>query len=324
LICAVLFVALCALYLSHSFWYRERLFYSSNTLCDTLSSSSSNNTRRAILVTTDVPRLKLFAKNLPGILSNLNCFRYPIIVFLSGSIPEAKQLIQDSLSESIANLFEFFPFNEELPNGLDKDFLRKVGVPHMNRFPGYHLMCSFWAHEVFHHPRVKDLQYYMRLDTDSIITSKIPFDIFDLFQRNDWKYGYVFFRTDDKYLTWGMWEFMKIYQTAHEITSNVIYPSPEEYGDVAVPIYYNNFEIVHVPTFREPQVLKFLKAVGDSNYIFWRRWGDAPIRYFTVQFLLKPSEVHHVCYMDYMHHVSFGATCPLPPGTPNSSRTLCN
>jgi len=46
-----------------------------------------------------------------------------------------------------------------------------------------------------------------------------------------------------------MWEFMKIYETAHGVTRNISYPSPDKYGNEPVPMYYNNFEIVHVPKF---------------------------------------------------------------------------
>lgn len=43
---------------------------------------------------------------------------------------------------------------------------------------GYNHMIRFWMTYFFDQPDIKGLDYYMRLDTDSFILSKIEFDIF--------------------------------------------------------------------------------------------------------------------------------------------------
>jgi hypothetical protein len=43
---------------------------------------------------------------------------------------------------------------------------------------GYNHMIRFWMTYFFDQPDIQKLDYYMRLDTDSFILSKIKFDIF--------------------------------------------------------------------------------------------------------------------------------------------------
>ena len=54
---------------------------------------------------------------------------------------------------------------------------------------GYQHMSRFWTKGIFEQPLVKELQYYMRLDTDSLILSPV-FDIFEDAARRGVKYGY--------------------------------------------------------------------------------------------------------------------------------------
>jgi len=220
---------------------------------------------------------------------------------------------QRLLSSAPIVLIEFVPFDVHFPDGLDEKFILKAGPVKREAFPGYHHMCAFWAFHVFNHPKVRDLQYYMRLDTDSYIKAPIRFDIFKSFQRNGWKYGYRNERLDAPFVTVGMWEFDKRYSVLGNIENSIQFPSADNYWKVPVPQYSNNIEIVHVPTFQQPQIIRFLNAVRDTHYIYWRRWGDAPIRYFTVALFLNKKDVHFMCYLNYVHqNVRLNATCAKP------------
>ena len=37
-------------------------------------------------------------------------------------------------------------------------------------------MCRFYAQQIFHHPRLRNLAYYLRLDTDSFIVEPLCCD----------------------------------------------------------------------------------------------------------------------------------------------------
>jgi mannosyltransferase len=71
-------------------------------------------------------------------------------------------------------------------------------------------------------------------------------------------------------------------------------------------IYYNNFEIVYLPFFRDdPRVQHFSRAVEKSNGIMRARWGDAPLRWLTAQLFLEDSKIHCFSDISYRHNVYF-------------------
>ena len=57
------------------------------------------------------------------------------------------------------------------------------------RDAGYGHMASWYFGEIFAHPRVRGLDYYARLDTDSKVTSPIRYDLFAFMRDNGFSYG---------------------------------------------------------------------------------------------------------------------------------------
>lgn len=57
-------------------------------------------------------------------------------------------------------------------------------------YPSYQRMCSFWARGVFLQPRLANVSYFMRLDTDSFLLSRLDYDPFEFMARHRLRYGY--------------------------------------------------------------------------------------------------------------------------------------
>ena len=147
-------------------------------------------------------------------------------------------------------------------------------------------MCNFWARGVFEVPEVAALDYYLRLDDDSVVgcTASTP-DPFGELRSRGAVYGFWKFA----------WDPVPMSQ-----------PWLEEYmgGDGAVvadgarlpirkgctacePSFYNNFEIVDVGFMRRSAEIAALNAaVAKSNGIWRFRWGDAAIRFWQLSFAL--------------------------------------
>lgn len=83
-----------------------------------------------------------------------------------------------------------------------------------------------------------------------------------------------------------------------------IIPPQSAWGNAGVNMYYNNFEVLDMNFFRtDPRVLAWRDAVYRSWNIYYRRWGDAPLRWLTVQMFLPANEVKAYSRADfrYMH-----------------------
>ncbi|RSH85788.1 hypothetical protein EHS25_003929 [Saitozyma podzolica] len=220
--------------------------------------------------------------------------------------------------ETMAELIEFVrvdftPNLEALRAGVEglKPFFPTV-------WPGYHSMCRFFTVEVFKHPRIRDLDYYMRMDTDSFMPKELAYDPIALAHRRGLKYLGRSIGFDAGVACHGMWDFVEEFADAHpgvaERMARNDLPIPDQTPDrIEAPIsaWYNNFEVAHVPSFRRPDVAEWLKTLNT----FWRgfyvhRWGDAGLRRFTAAMFFEPEEVRELCSWDYFHRVEpYEATC---------------
>ncbi len=121
----------------------------------------------------------------------------------------------------------------------------------------------------------------VRLDTDSYFPEPVTYDPFDLaFSRN---LSYISRKEDrdDNSVTIGMWSFLEAYvkdrsELKEQLEVNGIdLPLTEKSREeIGVPLWYNNFEVVHIPSFQRPDVKNWLSHLD----AYWRgfyqfRWG---------------------------------------------------
>lgn len=218
-------------------------------------------------------------------------------------------------------------------------------------YVGYHHMCRFFADQIFKHPRIRSLTYYMRLDTDSYILEPLCYDPIDKVHRAGKMYGYNYIFYDAPYVVRKMWNFIDEYARAHpdieaRLEMNGWYwpegrqnwaESEETYDGLGVPSFYNNFEVVKVQAFQRPDVVAWIDAIMvDPSHIYSLRWGkssclnsancarplttcslfqgDAPIRFTTVNmFYDVRTDVEWICAMSYHHNFDIESDCACEP-----------
>jgi mannosyltransferase len=143
-------------------------------------------------------------------------------------------------------------------------------------------MCSFFATEIFYNPRLRDVTYYMRMDTDSLFTEPLCYDPFEAMHVRRRSYGYLSIGSDPQEYTEGMWPFVHKYTQAHVSveqqlrTNNWEWSHRDKNGDETLRFkgYDTNFEIVKLAAFRRPDVKEWLDALEDyPEGIFKWRWG---------------------------------------------------
>jgi len=119
------------------------------------------------------------------------------------------------------------------------------------------------------------------MDSDSYIRSPIAYDPFRYMQKRKKLYAWRLKDFDELFVTEGMWNLLDDYTKAHSdvylntvANDYIIYDKKEDQVKERVPMYYNNFEIVHLPTFRRPEIQQWFQELRkDPERTYIKRWG---------------------------------------------------
>lgn len=235
---------------------------------------------------------------------------YPVMVFYE---PQLSPNIISLKTATAQSSFEvrFVEVNLSPPPHIPSD----APCPYSRRTRwGYCNMIQFFMFGLFSVPEVLNLDYYWRLDTDSEILGPLREDLFSLMARGGYTYAYQQERLDYLFVTEGLWHSALGFLYASNLTPawshlTSILPSFEQANTSMVPMYYNNFEILHVPGYLAlPRLREWLAWVDASCGIYLHRWGDAPLRWLTVHFFVDPLRVLQVTgdLLKYKHGLGLG------------------
>jgi len=161
---------------------------------------------------------------------------------------------------------------------------------------GYQHMSRFWIRTIFEHKAVLELEYYMRMDTDSMFLSPV-FDIFQDAKERGVMYGFRQAGKDSIRRNVGLWNLHSDYikdtgmrsctDAPHECLSRELprlmnLTLQHKLGDGSeAPIFYTNFELVSVAAFTKPQMWEYILHVDASHGIYLHNWGDAQVTHCT-------------------------------------------
>jgi Glycolipid 2-alpha-mannosyltransferase len=154
---------------------------------------------------------------------------------------------------------------------------------------GYRHMCRFFSGTMYFEEILFKYEYYLRLDSDSFILSKIKFDIFEFMKKTDGGghvYGYIkpAVQFDNVKVIEGLWEFCG---NPRNIPKGLM--------------YYTNFEIGKFTFFRGEEYKNFFDKIDKSGGIYIHRWGDAPIKYIGVNLFANKSKIIPINGFIYQH-----------------------
>ena len=173
---------------------------------------------------------------------------------------------------------------------------------------GYRHMCHFFANDIFMREELRGYDFYMRLDVDSYVLSKVRYNVFERMRREGRKYAYRMVMNERAKVVRGL----LAAATAH-FTAN---PAPGVQAPAVrkVRLYYTNFEICDLEWFRSDGWQRYFAAIDATGGIWRHRWGDAPIRWLGLQYLLRPDQTLCLRWMAYFHQFLLrrGLTFRLP------------
>lgn len=245
--------------------------------------------KAAFYILTQPGRLKLLKNALESIDKNFNSkFSYPVIIFhesdLISFIPSIRNLTTSDL------FFQEISFY--LPDFIDKPV--KFGIPCLSHI-GYRHMCRFHAKGVFQTPIMRGLDYYWRLDDDSLLLRDISYDVFSFMRQKHLVYGYNWQNLDSYQCTYGLWNATRAYINDTKLRTQFF----NEWRDPQ--IYYNNFEISDLSLWLSKDYANFIDYIDKLGGIYYHRWGDAPIKGIAVSMFVPKSKLHKFSDIGYQH-----------------------
>src|SRR3989344_3280370 len=230
----------------------------------------------------------------------LNRFPYPVVVFVEPSFRETwKEEVKKK--SGVACRFETVEFR--IPN-----FLNPRTVPDFVYHPkftvGYRHMCRFFSGTIYNEPALKGYRWYWRLDTDSFILGRVPYDVFKFMEKNQYVYGYIVMSRDEPTVTVGLWELTRRYLEDHNIKPTFIHDFVKD-GVWDLSYYYTNFEISSLDFWRSAPVRDYFDHVDRSGGIYKHRWGDTLIHTMAVSMFLEKNKTHRFTDIYYDHQGPF-------------------
>lgn len=261
-------------------------------------------------------------------------FGHDVLIFHEGDFDiDCQEKVKKGRKE-----IRFHEIKFEIP-----DFLSQAEIPEKwdGIFGiGYRHMMRFFSMQVFDIIYNLGYNWLMRLDDDSLIHSRINYDMFKYMEQNRYEYGYRVDIKEPARTSNGFSEMVLAYLKAErirsctfldnfDISSNVNKDSFGLKGKVkksATSIiekvleklnhdlynwpppsewnrwgYYNNFFISRIGFWRQPEVQSFLKFFDRIGGGYKYRWGDLLLQTATVQVFLPESKVHKFHDWTYEH-----------------------
>ena len=222
-------------------------------------------------------------------------FGYPVLVFHEDFTEELMARIRSWTRAPV----EFPQVSFQLPAHIDAAqvpprFLGCFGI-------GYRHMCRFFAGPIYRHPALQQYDWYWRLDTDSFVLQRIDYDVFAAMEDGGFDYGYLALQKEFPEVVAGLWDAALDYARSHGLPRERLAPLCDAAGSWNLDYYYNNFEICRLSFGRSAAYQDFFEHLYRTGGIYYRRWGDAPIRTLAVMLLVPPERRRHFADLGYAH-----------------------
>jgi hypothetical protein len=224
----------------------------------------------------------------------VNEFPCDVVIFHENDFPQA---FKEQASKRYKNIF-FKLIEFKAPDHLTGENLRfKDPTPFLGM--SYRTMCRFYAMKFYEY--LEGYDWYWRLDVDSIILSKINYDVFEYLDQNKKLYGYLAQIPEHPPVINGFGKFVRDYCNKYKVKDRFLDYLVDKDGNYNYKMIYNNFEICNLSLFKNKEAIRFLEEIDKSGAIYEHRWGDAPIRTIMLSLVVDRGQIHRFEDIDYHH-----------------------
>lgn len=252
--------------------------------------SNCKRTKNAVVTLLELKDLKTFlSKNYEFLKQK---YQDRIIIFTTESEDKIETFneIEYELVD-IRNIFNSYP--------IEFDYENSTTVWSKRNKWSYHHMIRFFFKDIFVHVSMCDINYMLRLDSDSILKiNENPFKR----MKNEKIYMYNREFYDLPFVVVGLKQFIKDYIRLNKIKIKNKMRWGRVFRGESIAAFYNNFEICKISFFLNPEIQKLINIIDLSHEIFIHRWGDATLRYLILSIFCEEKYLINIPNeWDYYH-----------------------
>jgi mannosyltransferase len=207
--------------------------------------------------------------------------------------------------------YELIPAEHwEMPEWIDRDLmleshqiLTENGVQYSNK-DSYHKMCRWNSGKFYHHPALKDIRWYWRVEPKVHFFCDVDYDVFRYMEDNNKTYGFTINLYDSPESIETLWpqtlEFLaehpeyKHPNSAMEwLTDSKVRPELNEKAHgYSTCHFWSNFEIADMNFWRGKAYEDYFNHLDLAGGFFYERWGDAPVHSIALGLFEDKNKIH--------------------------------
>lgn len=219
--------------------------------------------------------------------------KYPVVIFHESNLTKE---IQQYLEMRYDDL-DFIEIELKTPDHIDLKSLPEIVA---GSKIGYRNMIRFVSLPMYVHEKIKDYEYYWRIDTDSFLLDHIEKDPFEVMKENDLTYGYQVIYKEQPFACVGFADFIDNYIKQNNITPTF----PQYFNDNnrwGLQYYYSDFEICRLDFRLSEGYEKWFDHVDQSGIIYSKRIGDTLITSVYIFMMLEESKTKQFKEIAWLH-----------------------
>ena len=166
---------------------------------------------------------------------------------------------------------------------------------------GYTSMCRLWSGRLQMMDFMQNFKYYMRLDDDSLFTSKLEFDPFETMKEKGLHYAWKR-NAHDK---WGISKLFEVIDRHVELRAGLpfVTGNGRPFGAQGMQPY-NNFHVASVEFWSSPKWQAFWDDLNKEHAFYKYRVGDANVHAATVMMLEETHAYEQWPALPYVHNTN--------------------
>ncbi|KAI9793320.1 MAG: hypothetical protein M1833_000765 [Piccolia ochrophora] len=242
-------------------------------------------------------------------------YQYPWVFFNDEPFNDEFKAATQNLT-SAQCYYETLPDEHwSLPDWIDEgrfmnslEYLGAIGVG-KGWMISYRHMCRWNSGFFYKHPRLKDFDWYWRVEPDVHFFCDINYDVFRFMRDNSMKYGFNMNILDDARSFPSLWSRTRSFINAHP---ELIHPEADldwlldahnggEYNNCQ---FFSNFEVGDLRYFRGEANERYFDWLDRGGGFFYERFGDAPIHTLSVAMFVPKREIWYFRDIGYQHDIN--------------------
>lgn len=237
-------------------------------------------------------------------------FNYPWTFFNDVPFTDEFKAKTKALTKAKVN-YELIPKEHwDTPDWISQDLyiestkiLKEQNVQYSSMI-SYHQMCRWNSGLFYHHPALKHMQYYWRVEPKVKFFCDIDYDVFRWMQDHNKTYGFNINLYDSPESIPSLWPETVKFLAAHPeylheknamkwlVDSEVRPEHNTKAHGYSTCHFWSNFEIADMSFWRSKAYEDYFRHLDRAGGFFYERWGDAPVHSIALGLFEDASKIH--------------------------------